>query len=462
MKKHRNVRQVLFVLFFLTMVTCPGGIGCRGARLPAGGWGCRAVRPPGGLPVVAKLRPAVKIPVPEPIPPFKPPVWVPPVKGPKLPEVGQGFAPRGPAADVVGLQRLAKPGDWTAPPAIRPAQPAPLATLQENVGARDWRSVRILSLEEAARPHATAEVTALRGLGEQSGQLEALETLGRAAGGDWPKVPAAEVLEAELAKLPEGLRAEVRKYLVSRARLEGNSGLARELQRGGEPPDAPTILRDLTALAAEPPVTPPPAQNASRLNLGPEGPQISLRPGVREELGKGLPELELAKLPKVELAARIQVRAKIEGAGHQAWDHLNVHLNHLKKHHAPQLQPRRNENKDAGALVFRADNVLNQLDPINQFGKRHKLYVVQMEAGKEYQIDLVTRTNGYDPYLYLFENSTPPRLVAEDDDSGGFPNARIVYKAAHSGAYQIHATYFGGLPNAARFTLTVRRLSKGI
>jgi hypothetical protein len=320
-----------------------------------------------------------------------------------------------------------------------------------------------LSLEEAARPHPIAEVTALRGLGEQSRQLEALETLGRAAGGDWPKVPTADVLEAALANLPEGLRADVRRYLVSRARLEGNSGLARELQPGGEPPDGPTILRDLTALAAAPPVRPPPAQNASPLNLRPEAPQISLRPAVREDLRKGLSELELDKLPKVELEARIQVRAKIEGAGHQAWGHLNNHLNHLKKLCAPQLEPHPNEDNDAGAVVLRADNVLNQLDPINQFGKRHKLYVVPMEAGKEYQIDLVARTNGYDPYLYLFENSNPHRPVAEDDDSGGFPNARIVHGATRSGAYRIHVTYFIDLPNAARFTLTVRRrLSKGI
>jgi WD40 repeat protein len=292
-KKKINVRHVLFVLFMLVMVTGPGPVpGKPNLRVP----GCRGAAPPPRV-VLNPVRPPLVVPIP-----------VPPVKPPPLPP---------------------------APPAIRPEQPATLTTLQEKVRARDWRSVHLLSLAEAARPHAIAEVTALRRLGEQSGQLEALETLGRAAGGDWPKVHAADVLEAALAKLPPDLRADVRKYLVSRARLEGNSGLARELQRGGEPPDAPTILRDLTALAEEPRVRPPPAQNASPLNLGPEAPKISLRPEVREELGKGLPELKLDELPKVELVARIQVRAKIDVAGSEASRHLKINLDRLAGHQAP-------------------------------------------------------------------------------------------------------------------------------
>jgi predicted Zn finger-like uncharacterized protein len=109
---------------------------------------------------------------------------------------------------------------------------------------------------------------------------------------------------------------------------------------------------------------------------------------------------------------------------------------------------------------YRSENVLSQFDPVNQFGKRHKLYVVQMEAGQTYQIDLVTRSDGYDPYLHLVDDAN--QLVAQDDDGGGFPNARIVYRAPRAARYRIHATYFGGLQADANFTLFVRRAIGGV
>ena len=45
--------------------------------------------------------------------------------------------------------------------------------------------------------------------------------------------------------------------------------------------------------------------------------------------------------------------------------------------------------------------------------------------------------------------------VAHDDDTGGFPHARINYRAPRDGVYRIIATtYIGGV--FGRFTLTVR------
>jgi hypothetical protein len=106
-----------------------------------------------------------------------------------------------------------------------------------------------------------------------------------------------------------------------------------------------------------------------------------------------------------------------------------------------------------GSYVSR--NMLNQFDPNNQFLRRHKLYLVHVEAGNTYQIDLTTQTLGYDPYLFLFDDTN--KLIAQDDDGGGFPNARIVFRANRTGVYRIHASHYGFLPKAGNFTVIVRR-----
>jgi hypothetical protein len=92
-------------------------------------------------------------------------------------------------------------------------------------------------------------------------------------------------------------------------------------------------------------------------------------------------------------------------------------------------------------------------------GKKHKLFLFNMEAGKTYQIDMISKA--FDAYLYL-ENPDGVQL-AEDDDGGGNLNARIVYKAAVTGTHRIVATYYaanflGGA--GGDFTLTIRQLDK--
>jgi serine/threonine protein kinase/WD40 repeat protein len=89
-----------------------------------------------------------------------------------------------------------------------------------------------------------------------------------------------------------------------------------------------------------------------------------------------------------------------------------------------------------------------------------KAYPYQMEAGKLYRIDFVSKEDDaskkpqerFDPFLRLEDPSG--KIVAQDDDGGGFPNARILYKAAVSGVHKIVCTtvfprMFG------RFALTV-------
>lgn len=80
-----------------------------------------------------------------------------------------------------------------------------------------------------------------------------------------------------------------------------------------------------------------------------------------------------------------------------------------------------------------------------------KVFLVKFQKKKTYVIEM--DSDQFDSYLRL-EDSTKKQL-AEDDDSGGFPNARIVFQAPEEGVYRIITTTFAG--NAqGQFTLRVR------
>src|SRR5262249_6136008 len=89
--------------------------------------------------------------------------------------------------------------------------------------------------------------------------------------------------------------------------------------------------------------------------------------------------------------------------------------------------------------------VLASSDPTNhpdKPGAHHKVYNVTLNAGTTYIIEM-NKTSGdgnLDPYLVL--RNPQGQKVAEDDDSGGALNARIVYRASQSGAHQVCATAF--------------------
>jgi hypothetical protein len=68
------------------------------------------------------------------------------------------------------------------------------------------------------------------------------------------------------------------------------------------------------------------------------------------------------------------------------------------------------------------------------------VYAVSMKARHLYTIDLIS--SAFDSYLRL-EDPRGVRL-AEDDDGGGYPNARIVFLAPADGAYRVIATTFAG------------------
>lgn len=107
-------------------------------------------------------------------------------------------------------------------------------------------------------------------------------------------------------------------------------------------------------------------------------------------------------------------------------------------------------------ILHLGDNLSNK-DPISKLGKGRfmKVYDVKLTKGVTYLIEM--NSSEIDPYLML-EDPTGKKIT-EDDDGGGFPNAKIVFSAPEDGDYRIIATTFQ--PNeSGNFTLSVRRQEK--
>jgi WD40 repeat protein/tetratricopeptide (TPR) repeat protein len=83
-----------------------------------------------------------------------------------------------------------------------------------------------------------------------------------------------------------------------------------------------------------------------------------------------------------------------------------------------------------------------------------KIYSIRLLAGKTYQIDMKHLGNKLDPYLRL-EDETGKEL-AYDDDSGGFPDAQIVFECTRDGIYRIIATSYGA-NDTGKYSLTVQQ-----
>ncbi|MBI1829881.1 MAG: hypothetical protein HYR84_00355 [Planctomycetes bacterium] len=112
--------------------------------------------------------------------------------------------------------------------------------------------------------------------------------------------------------------------------------------------------------------------------------------------------------------------------------------------------------KDASAYnILTVNEKLTQNDAVyaGAANKKHKLFTVNLEAGKTYQIDMISAE--FDSYLFF--ESPDKKLLAQDDDGGGYPNARIIHKATQTGKFRVICTYFGGGGNLGNFTLTVRQ-----
>lgn len=95
-----------------------------------------------------------------------------------------------------------------------------------------------------------------------------------------------------------------------------------------------------------------------------------------------------------------------------------------------------------GRIVLSRNSTLTNTDPIDPTAKgvqaRMKTFPVTLQAGVTYVISM--NSNAFDSYLRL--EYPIGRTVAEDDDSGGNLNARIVYRPSVSGLHRIVATSF--------------------
>jgi len=96
-----------------------------------------------------------------------------------------------------------------------------------------------------------------------------------------------------------------------------------------------------------------------------------------------------------------------------------------------------------GKVILNLNSMLTLKDIFDseKKGCRCKIHEVNLQAGKTYVIDMKkTPDSTLDTYLKLIDPTG--KKVAEDDDSGGDLNARIVYRATMTGRFQIIATTF--------------------
>jgi hypothetical protein len=107
--------------------------------------------------------------------------------------------------------------------------------------------------------------------------------------------------------------------------------------------------------------------------------------------------------------------------------------------------------------VFQTKSQINNTDVVFKKqgaavnnNKRCKEYVIDLEAGKSYTIDLESRD--FDSYLRL--EQLDGVMIREDDDSGGNLNSRIQFVPPQTASYVVVATSLGG--GQGSYTLTVR------
>ena len=126
-----------------------------------------------------------------------------------------------------------------------------------------------------------------------------------------------------------------------------------------------------------------------------------------------------------------------------------------------QLGQTENVKGAGGKVVFEKKDSFTKEDPTDVSPKdqtqnsHFKPYTFRMKPGHTYTIDLISGDKGgkkLDTFLKL--QHPDGKQIAEDDDGGGFPHSRIVYKAIVEGDYKIIATSFE--PNqTGPFTLKI-------
>jgi len=101
---------------------------------------------------------------------------------------------------------------------------------------------------------------------------------------------------------------------------------------------------------------------------------------------------------------------------------------------------------------IRIEDKLSQDDPKDRVRDAPcKIHLIRMQVGMNYQIDMVS--NQFDSYLRL--EDARGRQLAEDDDSGGNLNARIIFDCPKDGQYKVICTAFAA-NGAGNYVLTVK------
>jgi hypothetical protein len=158
--------------------------------------------------------------------------------------------------------------------------------------------------------------------------------------------------------------------------------------------------------------------------------------------------------------AQMKIITEIESPGGDAFFTfgLDVELERQPGNIHNVKVPVKKETLAKGKIVFQKDATLTAEDGLNPFrkGSRQKTFDIELTAGKTYVIEMKQPANSkLDPYVRLEDKAG--KVLAEDDDSGGKLDARIVYTATTSGTYRIVATSFA--PNeTGPFNLVVTEL----
>jgi hypothetical protein len=113
-----------------------------------------------------------------------------------------------------------------------------------------------------------------------------------------------------------------------------------------------------------------------------------------------------------------------------------------------------------GEEVFRAHNELKKEDPRDPVRRdcASHMYTFFMRKGQKY----IIQCDGEELDSYLRLEDAEGKQLAEDDDSAGYPNARIVFTCPQSGTYRIFVTSYGKeaegkeFGNYGKYILTIR------
>ena len=121
----------------------------------------------------------------------------------------------------------------------------------------------------------------------------------------------------------------------------------------------------------------------------------------------------------------------------------------------PTPPPPPSTKKSDPNVLLHETGKLSDADPIDpqRKGRRIRSYTIKLAADEQVTIEL--DSTEFDAYLRLEDSAG--NKIAEDDDSGGDTNAKIVFRAPREGTYRIVVTSFDpGMTGA--FTLNVRRI----